>query len=236
MTIGKKSKNALVGVVACATMAGGCRYTPGGCTESAAPLSGERLVSFGTPYAAEPQDAELLNEYGDLALFSGKTEADVAFNAEPKREEDLSFRNSLFLRRRTKEGTTEWRLMLTSGSNWKEAAGMGRFGLVWVDDIRRYVGVVRANLSKDGRYIWMVCDPPCSFWFDVVCRFDLYENTLAVLIDDDSADEEEDCTIRVRGKKFYPNDDLGAAWHDVWITPNGKIVREGNITLRGSDI
>ena len=52
----------------------------------------------------------------------------------------------------------------------------------------------------------------------------------------DEADEEEDGTIRVKGKKFYPNDDRGAAWHDVWITPNGKIVREGKITLRGSDL
>ena len=90
-------------------------------------------------------------------------------------------------------------------------------------------------MSKDGRFIWLVCDRHISMYY-VVCRFDLHENTLAVLIDGDSADEEEDGTIRVKGKKFYPNDDRGAAWHDVWITPNGKIVREGKITLRGSDL
>jgi len=43
-------------------------------------------------------------------------------------------------------------------------------------------------------------------------------------------------SVAANDKKFYPNDDCGAAWHDVWISPDGKIVREGEITLRGSDI
>ena len=113
---------------------------------------------------------------------------------------------------------------------------MGEWGRIRVGDIRKCFNVVNASLTRDGCTVWMSCDPPCSAWFDVVCRFDLHENTLAVLIDGDEADEEEDGTIRVKGQKFYPNDDRGAAWHDVWITPNGKIVREGKITLRGCDL
>ena len=195
-------------------------------------ISEERLASLGTAYESEPNEAKLLNEYGNLALFSGETEADAAFNAGPER----GLRNSLFVRRRTANGKTEWRLLLTSGSDWKEADGMGEWGRIWVGDIRKCFNVVNASLTRDGCTVWMSCNPPCSSWFDVVCRFDLNENTLAVLIDGDEADEEEDGTIRVKGKKFYPNDDRGAAWHDVWITSNGKIVREGKITLRGSDL
>ena len=87
--------------------------------------SEERLASFGTPYEAEPKDAKLLNEYGDLSLFSGETEADVAAN---QSDENTWHRNSLFLRRRTTNGKTGWRLILTSGSDWKEADGMGELG------------------------------------------------------------------------------------------------------------
>ena len=199
-------------------------------------FSEEQLASLGTAYESKPNEAELLNEYGDFALFSGETESDIAFNAASKRVDDDGRRNSLFLRRRTTSGKDKWRLILTSGSDWKEADDMGEWGKMWASSVRSGYSVVKASLSKDGRYIWMVCDPSCTFWWDVVCRFDLRENTLAMLIDGDSADEEEDGTIRVKGKKFYPNDDRGAAWHDVWLTPNGEIVREGKITLRGSDL
>ena len=197
--------------------------------------SEERLASFGTPYAAEPTDAKLLNVYGDFALFSGETEADVAAN---QSDEDTWHRNSLFLRRRTTNGKTEWRLILTSGSDWKDADGMGEWGKMRASDVRSCYNVVNASLSKDGRYIWMVCNPSCSFWWNVVCRFDLCENALAVLIDGDSADEQPDGTILVTGKKSYPSPDdgLGAIWRDVWINPKGEIVRNGEITLRGSEL
>ena len=195
----------------------------------------ERLASFGTPYAAEPTDAKLLNVYGDFALFSGETEADVAAN---QSDENTWHRNSLFLRRRTTNGKTEWRLILTSGSDWKDADGMGEWGKMQASDVRSCYNVVNASLSKDGRYIWMVCNPSCSFWWNVVCRFDLCENALAVLIDGDSADEQPDGTILVTGKKSYPipDDGLGAIWRDVWINPKGEIVRNGEITLRGSEL
>lgn len=196
-------------------------------------FSVERLALLGSPYATEPKDAKLLNEYGNLALFSGETEADVVFNAEPERENDWRCRNSLFLRRRTTNGKVEWRLILTSGSDWKKADGMGEFGRIWVDDIRSCLNVVRASLTRDGRTLWMVCNPTCSSWFDVVCRFDLCENTLAVMTDGDSADEQSDGTILVKGKKTYLSDEngepLGARWYDLWMTPDGKVVRKGRL-------
>ena len=192
--------------------------------------SEERLASFGTPYAAEPKGAELLNEYGDFALFAGDTEADVAAN---QSDEATWHRNSLFLRRRMTNGKFEWRLMLTSGSDWKEAAGMGDWGKMQASDVRSCLNVVRASLTRDGRYIWMVCDPLCTFWWDVVCRFDLCENTLAALIDGDTAVEQPDGTIMVTGKKTYASDEngepLGARWYNLWMTPDGKVVRKGKL-------
>ena len=193
-------------------------------------LSEERLALLGTPYAPEPKEAKLLSEYGDCALFAGETAADVAAN---QSDEDTWSRNSLFLKRQKADGTAEWRLILTSGSDWKEADGMGEWGKMQVSDIRSCCKVVKASLSKDGRYVWMVCDPSCTFWWDVVCRFDLRENTLAVLIDGDSADEQPDGTILVKGKKTYLSDEkgepLGARWYDLWMTPDGKVVRKGRL-------
>ena len=225
-----KMNKTMLFVVALVAVAG-CRCAPDGDTGPAVPFARERLVSLGSPYKGELKDAELLNEYGDLALFVGETEADAAFNAEPGRKNDLKERNSLFLRRRTNGGRDEWRLLLTSGGDWKDADCMGNWGKRWVDDVRDDCKIVRASFSKDGRFVWMVCDPSCSFWYDVVCRLDLREKTLAVLVDGDSADEEEDGTIWVLNKKIYLTDKNGepdgAAWIEEWITPDGKVVRKG---------
>jgi hypothetical protein len=123
--------------------------------------------------------------------------------------------------------------LLTSGGDWKDAEGMNKWSKMQVGDIRSCYKVVKASLSKDRRYIWMVCDPSCTFWFDVVCRFDLQENTLAVLTDGDSAIEQSDGTIMVTGKKMYLSDEngepLGARWYDLWMTPDGEVVRKGRL-------
>ena len=202
----------------------GC--APDGGRGSAAPLLGERLAMLGTPYQAGPKDARHLYESGELALFVGETEADAAFNAD---KQDYR-RNSLFLRRRTKEGRDEWRLLLTSGGDWKDADGMDKWSKGCADDIRESFYVWRASLSKDRCYIWLVCERHlCSY--DIVCRFDVGENALCVLTDGDSADEESDGTIWVLNKKIYLYDKNGepdgAAWVEEWITPDGEVVRTG---------
>ena len=185
---------------------------------------------LGTPYAAEPKDAKPLNEYGYLALFSGETEADDAFNAEAKQNGNWGRRNSLFLLKRTKEGTNTWRLLLASGGDWKDADDMGEWGKNMANEIRKCFNVIKASLSKDGRYIWLVYNPEIPL-YDVVCRLDLREKTLAVLTDGDSADEEPDGTIWVLNKKVYLHDKNGepdgAGWIEEWLTPDGKVVRKG---------
>ena len=61
----------------------------------------------------------------------------------------------------------------------------------------------------------------------------MHENTLAVLTDGDSADEQPDGMILVKGKKTYLSDEnggpLGARWYDLWMTTDGKVVRKGRL-------
>ena len=192
---------------------------------------------LGPPCRTIPEEPELLYESGGLALYAGETDEDSAYNKARGSEPLDPCRNSLFLRQRKTDGTDEWRVLLTTGSNWREAAGAGADG--WCSDraldVKNCFYVWRASFSSDGRRLWLVCDPH-TYTYRVVCSYDVYNRTFRVLIDGDDAEEESDGTIRITGKKFYPNDDLGAAWHDVWIDSNGNIVRKGDITLRGCDI
>ena len=124
---------------------------------------------------------------------------------------------------------------MTTGSNWRAPDGMDQWCTSqthWIKDCFR---VLKARFASDGRHLWLVCVTD-SYTFFVVCSYDVYNRKFRALIDGADVEDESDGTIRVKEKKFYPNDDLGAAWHDVWITPEGTIVREGDITLRGSDI
>jgi hypothetical protein len=52
--------------------------------------------------------------------------------------------------------------------------------------------------------------------------------------------EQSDGTFLIKNKKTYLSDKngepLGARWYDVWITPDGRIVRKGKLkTLEGTD-
>ena len=188
----------------------GCRY--------------EMVNLPGTPYAAEPEALELLYEGDDLVLFAGETESDIAFN----KSNDWLERNSLFMRRRMGSGREEWRLIMTAEGDWKLAEGMGKWCNDRAEDARRDFCVMKAGLSKDWQSVWMVCDPHTST-YSIVCRLDLNTNTFRVLMDGDTAEEQPDGTILVKGKKTYLNDEngesLGAAWYDLWMTPDGKVIR-----------
>ena len=213
-------------VLVCAAMVAiaGCRD---------APKDSARIATLGTPYQTEPANAELLYEKGGISLYSGETDADIASNGDPERMDDWGFRNSLFLKRRKSDGSAEWRLLLTTDGDWKKAEGMDDWGDMQASDLRRCYKVVKASLSKDGRFIWMVCDPSCSAWWDVVCRFDLRENSFCALMDGCDAIEQPDGTIMVTGKKTYLSDEngepLGARWYDLWMTPDGEVVRKGRL-------
>lgn len=179
----------------------------------------------GMPYASEPNNAELLYEVDDLALFAGETESDIAFN----KSNDWLQRNSLFMRRRMELGREEWRLVMTAEGDWRIAEGMDEWCNDRAKDARRDFCVMKASLSKDRQSVWVVCDPHIGTYY-IVGRLDLRKNTFRVLIDGDTAEEQPDGTILVKGKKTYLSDEngesLGAAWYDLWMTPDGKVIRK----------
>lgn len=212
----------------------GCRYAPKDNAKATVSRISDRIATLGTPYPSAPYKTEVLCEFGNLSLVAGETEPDMAVN-KLRQEGDSYYRNSLFVKLRKAGGTVEWRLLLTSGSNWRNAADMGSWCLDRAKDVNDCFYVFKASFSFDGRHLWLVCNPHTGT-YSVVCSYDVYDNTFRVLTDGYTADEQPDGTILVEGKKFYPNDDLGAAWRDVWLTPDGKIVRKGEITLRGADL
>lgn len=197
-------------------------------------FSDEEFASLGTLYQGEPNDAELLNEYGDQALFVGETDADVEYNAT-----NVYGRNSLFLKRRKKDGASECRLLLTSGSDWREADGMDKWSSSQASDIKTCLNIVDANFTSDKRYILMICDTGIGFW-EVACAYNIYDRSLRVFMDGTAICEEPDGMFLIKNKKTYLSDKngepLGARWYDVWITPDGKIVKKGKLkTLEETD-
>ena len=199
--------------------------------QSAVSLSDNSTPLPGSLYKTSPNNAELLSGSDDIALFAGETEEDAAVNG------GCQGRNSLFLRLRQKNGAYTWRLLLTTGTSWCDAEYMSKWGKFYVSDVKKCFKVRRASISRDGRTVWLVCDVDHPM-FSVVCSYDMQTNTFRVLIDGNDVAEEPDGTIRVCDKKSYPDPDdgRGAIWRDVWITSDGKIVREGKITLRGCEL
>ena len=134
-------------------------------------------------------------------------------------------------------GTEEWRLLLTTGSDWREADEMDEWCSSISSDLKNHFYITAAKFASDRRHLWLVCNTHIPVW-DVVCSYDVQKGEFRVLIDGDSLEEQTDGTLLVHGKKSYPNPDdgLGAIWRDVWINLDGEIVRNGKITLRGSDL
>jgi len=220
-------------ILVCITLAAiaGCGYVQESGAASSKPSSSDKIALLGTPYKTMPKKAELLSESGPLALFSGETAEDTAFNESMLKNDPETpiFRNSLFLRRRMADGSHQWRLVMTTGSDWREASGMNSWSSERAKDVKMYFYVLKAKFSSDGRHLWMVCDPH-TYTYLVICSYDIQDRTLRVLTDGDTIDEQPDGTILVKNKKTYLLDEngksLGARWHDVWISPDGKIVRE----------
>ncbi len=191
------------------------------------PFSEERAALLGSPYNSSPRNAKLLAESGALALFSGETAQDSAYNE----KSTFDTRNSLFLRLR-RNGVYEWRMLLTTGSDWREVDGMSEWCSIHAGLVKSCFHVYRASFASDGHRLWLVCGSNFAT-FTVVCSYDANANTLRVLIDGDTADEQPDGTILVKGKKTFLNDEngkfLGARWYDAWIDPDGKIVKKGKL-------
>jgi hypothetical protein len=225
-----KLNKTMLFVVALAAVAG-CKAPKHGDTGPA------RAVLPGSPHAV-PLNAKLLDESGALALFAGETAEDVNSNKARDANPDRPYRNSLFLRRRKADGTDEWRVLLTTGSNWREATGMSEWSSsesCWLKNY--YFNIKDAKFASDRRHLWLVCDTGIPFW-DVICSYDVQNGEFRALIDGFSLEEQPDGTLLIHEKKSYPDPDdgLGAIWRDVRINLDGEIVRKGEITLRGSDM
>ena len=214
----------------------GCKYDCGG-GESVTPSSNDWAELTALPCMAAPSNAKLLDESGDFALYVGETAEDADSNKARDTDPDRPCRNSLFLRRCKADGADEWRVLLTTGSDWCEAAGMSEWCSSQSSDLKNNFYIRDAKFASDKRHLWLVCNT-CNAWWDVVCSYDVQKNEFRALIDGSSLEEQPDGTLLVHGKKSYPNpgDGLGAIWRDVWINLDGEIVRKGEITLRGSDM
>ena len=233
-----KTKVKLLAMAVLAVVAG-CKYERE--AKSVSPFSDEKAALLGLLCEAEPGKVELLDESGTLALFAGETPEDSAFNKE-EREIHPSLpclRNSLFLRRRMADGSYQWRFLLTTDSDWRVPDGMGKWCSLHAQGLKDCFFVDKASFASDGRHLWLVCDPQ-TYTFHVICSYDVYDRTFRVLTDGYTAVEEPDGTIKVEDKKIYLEDKngepLGAAWYDVWISPDGTVVRKGEITQKGSDL
>lgn len=119
-----------------------------------------RFDAFGTLCESPPANAALLDHSGALALFSGETAEDAAFNesiggeaSEPPRK-----RRSLFFRWRAQDGTDEWRLMLTTGLKSVDHFFGWDATRELLDDVRERFEVDDAALCRD-KLAW-----------DIVCR------------------------------------------------------------------
>jgi hypothetical protein len=189
------------------------------------------LESSGVVYKGEPKNAASVFEAGALALFVGETDEDVEFNKTSK-DRDLSDRNSLFLKCRNKDGASEWRLLLTTGSDWRKADGMDKWCLSMASDIKGLLNIRDAKLTTDNRYILMVCDVNIPLYL-VACCYDVYNQNFRVFMDGDGLSEQPDGTFLIKNKKTYHFDkngeSLGARWYDVWVTLDGEIIRKGKL-------
>ena len=161
-------------------------------------FSDEEFASLGALYKGEPKNAELFNEYGDQALFVGETDADVEYNAT-----NVYGRNSLFLKRRNKDGMDECRLLLTTGSDWRKAGGMEEWCSSQASDIKTCLNILDAKFTSDKRYILMICDTDIAFW-KVACAYNIYDRSLRVFMDGCALLEQSDGTFLIKNKKNLP--------------------------------
>lgn len=119
-----------------------------------------RFDAFGTLCESPPANATLLDHSGALALFSGETAEDAAFNESIGRDasEPPRKRRSLFFRWRAQDGTDEWRLMLTTGLKSVDHFFGWDATRELLDDVRERFEVDDAALCRD------------ELAWDVVCR------------------------------------------------------------------
>jgi hypothetical protein len=130
---------------------------------------------------AAPSDAKLLDESGTLAFYKGETAEDADSNKVRNADPDRPSHNSLFLRRCRADGKDEWRVLLTTGSNWREAAGMSKWCSSQSSDLKDHFYKKNSKFASDRRHLWLVCNT-CNALWDVVCSYDVQKNEFRALI------------------------------------------------------
>ncbi len=155
-------------LVAALAVVAGCRYDR--CSGNAVRTPEECPALTELPCVAAPGKAKLLDESGELALFSGETVEDADSNnaADP----DRPYRNSLFLRRRRADGTEEWRVLLTSGSNWREATGMSESGSRELRRLENHLYIWSADFGSDRPHLKIGLLTGNGAWSVVCCPDD----------------------------------------------------------------
>ena len=144
-----------------------------------------RFDEFGTLCESPPANAALLDHSGALALFSGETAEDAAFNESIGREasEPPRKRRSLFFRWRAQDGTDEWRLMLTTGLKSIDLFFGWDTTRELLDDVRERFEVDDAALCRDELAWDVVCRTrngsrvACRLWLDDGLRFEPADRT-----------------------------------------------------------
>lgn len=223
--------NLIKAILLCAALMGftGCRYDSCNLPRQVPPFSESRADLPGALYKGKLRNVTKLDEMGSLALFAGETVEDTVRNEKAKKNEPADRCNSLFLRRIKRDGSKEWRLLLTTGSKWNNPHNAGEWGLGQDEMINSCFEVFRASFASDKRHLWIVCNPH-TYTFTDVCSYDALNNTFRVICDGDTAEAQSDGTILVKNKKTYLYDkngeSLGAAWYNEWITPDGKVVKK----------
>lgn len=212
----------------------------GGCVEGGGGGGAKadvQAVAAGEAYGGTPGRLEELDEAGEWSLYAGETAADAAFvSAEAEKDPEMALpRNSLFLRRSAADGTSEWRVVLTSGTGWR-AEGMAD----WMEEeFRERLHVLDARFSSDRRRILLVLDPHTNTWF-AVCTYDLRSKVLRFLSDGGGIEELPDGALLVKEVKTYRYDangeSLGAVWEDKWFAQDGRAIPDSDPLGRASGV
>ncbi|MCF0205871.1 MAG: hypothetical protein HUK15_00450 [Bacteroidales bacterium] len=172
-------------------------------------------------------EKKLLDTYGSLMLYSCVTEQDRRFNlAQGKDEENFERRNSLML---YNSHDKSYKIILTS---IEEGQTPSYKALNKLNLDEQCVNITEANLSRDGKYVYLICNPFTMTYFCVYC-YDLQNNTLRYLSDGDSLSANKDGSVWIYNVKTYLShfengEEVwdGAAWYNVRMTASGKILEK----------
>lgn len=196
----------------------GCKNTDRKVSETATgqECNEETISSDTANYTDEIYKMEIVDKNLNYILYIGESEEDRAWNIKNQDDEMPEMHNSLFIK---DKATNQKRMLMPYGkSKCKE--------LNESPIVPEYCYILKAKLDPSGRYVFVTCDPYTYTYISTLC-YDLKENTIRYLSDGEFDTIEEDGSVWITGAKTYTDD--GAAWFDVRMTPEGKIIEESEL-------